>query len=358
MGEGDLVGDRELVQPVAGSGVVEQGDADVLAQGHSVIVGLVETAADGTLGGEITAGNAVIDPAVAAGNVQVVLDDGSVLVEDGLHPVGALSEGIGIVIDGRVARVELALVHHDRIFGGVQHGGLAPGILHTVGEVVVDDSLAFRAGLGGHEDHTVSRAGTVNGGGSGILEDVDTLDVVRIDVVDAAGRHAVHDVKRGRMVDGADTADDDRGAGARGTGILGDLDTGGHALEHVVHPVLGLDFQVIGGHRGDGSRHHGFLLDAVTDDDRLFQHLGILGEEDFHDAVRRGRSGLGYIADAGDLQDGARGHAEGEGSVHTGHGTVAGSLLDDECADNRLARIVEDDTAHGDVLRPCCQAQS
>ena len=160
------------------------------------------------------------------------------------------------------------------------------------------------------------------------------------------------------MVDGADTTDDDRGAGARSAGVLGDLDTGGHALEHVVHPVLGLDLQVIGRDRGNGGRHHGFLLDTVTDDHRLFQHLGILGEEDFHDAVRGGRCGLGHIADAGDLQDGVRRDAEGEGSVRTGHGTVGGSLLDDKGADNRLARIVEDDTADGDVLRPCCQAQS
>ena len=338
--------------------MVEQGDADVLAQGHSVIVGLVEAAADGTLVGEVAAGNAVVDPAVAAGDIDVVLDDGGVLVEDGFHPVGALPEGIGIVVDGGVAGVELALVHHDGILGGVEHGGLAPGILHTIGKVVGDDGLPFGTGLGGHEDHAVGRAGAVDGGGSGVLEDVDALDVVRVDVVDAAGRHPVHDVERGRVVDGADTADDDRGAGARGAGVLGDLDTGGHALEHVVHPVLGLDLQVVGGHRGDGGRNHGFLLDAIADDDRLFQHLGVLREDDFHNAVGRGHGGLGHIADAGDFQDGAGSHAEGESSVHARHGTVAGSLLDDKSADNRLACIVEDDTADGGVLRPCCQAQS
>ena len=358
MGERDLVADRQLVQPVAGSRLVEQGDADVLAQGHTVIIGLVETAADGTLVGKIAAGHAVIDPAVAAGDIDVMLDDGGVLVEDGAHPIGPFPEGIGVVVDGGVARVELALVHHDGILGGVEHGGLAPGILHAVGEVVVDDGLAFGAGLGGHEDHAVGRAGAIDGGGSGVLEDVDALDVAGVDVVDAAGRHPVHDVERGRVVDGADTADDDRGAGARGAGVLGDLDTGGHALEHVVHPVLGLDLQVIGGHRGDGGRHHGLFLDTVADDHGFLEHLGVILEDDLHILCSVVDDYLGDIADAGNLHGGACTGGQGEIAVHTRHGTVLGTLLDHECSDNRLVGMVQYDTLQGDVLRPCCQTQS
>ena len=160
------------------------------------------------------------------------------------------------------------------------------------------------------------------------------------------------------MVDGTDTADDHRGAGTRGTGVLGHLDTGGHALEHIVQTGLGLDLQVIGGDRRDGSRHHGFLLDAVADDHGFFQHLGILLQDDFERAVRCGRNGLGHIADAGNLQVGTGSDTEGEISVRAGHGTVAGPLLNDKSADNRLARTVQDDTRNGDVLRKCCQAQS
>ena len=55
MGEGNLVGEGELVQPVAFLGSIEKGNAHVLTQGHAVVVRLAETAADGTLSGEITA---------------------------------------------------------------------------------------------------------------------------------------------------------------------------------------------------------------------------------------------------------------------------------------------------------------
>ena len=160
------------------------------------------------------------------------------------------------------------------------------------------------------------------------------------------------------MVDGADTADDHRGTGPRGTGILGNLYTGSHALEHVVQAGLGLDLQVIGCHRGNGGGHHGLFLYTVADDHGFFEHLGVVFQDDHHILCSVVDDYLGHVADAGNLHIGTGPGGKGEISVHARHGTIAGTLLDDECSDNRLFGIVQHDTLQGDILGHCRQAQS
>ena len=62
----------------------------------------------------------------------------------------------------------------------------------------VDVYLACLLGvLGGHNDHTVRRAGTVDGIGGGILKHVDALDVVGVEVVDGTFYwQTIHDEQR------------------------------------------------------------------------------------------------------------------------------------------------------------------
>ena len=98
--------------------------------------------------------------------------------------------------------------------------------------------LAFLALLGGDKDDTVGRAGSIDGSGGGILQYLDTLDVVRVDEVDAAGRHTIHYIKRVRIVDCSDTSDSYLRSRVRRSRALGDEHSGGHTLEHIVNPGL------------------------------------------------------------------------------------------------------------------------
>ena len=287
-----------------------------------------------------------------------MLDHGGVLVKDGIYPVSARSKGIRIVVDGSIAGIELAFVHHDGVLGGIQDGGFAPGVLHTVREVVVDHGLSLFTGLGGYQDNTVCGTGTVNGCGSGILQDVNALNVIGVDVVDAAGGHAVHNVKRAGMVDGADTTDNHRCTGTRGTGSLGYLHTGGHTLEHVVHTRLGLHFEVIGSYRRNRGRNHGFFLDTVADDHGLFQHLGVVRKDHHQTLLASIGNHLRLIADAGNLNGGTLRGGKGEVSAHARHGTVIGALLDYKRSDNGFAGGILDGTFHGNVLGHRRQNQS
>ena len=287
-----------------------------------------------------------------------MLHDGSVLVEDGAHPVGAFTQRIGIVEHGGIAGIELAFVHHHGILGRVQNGRLAPGILHTVGEVVGNLGLTLGSFLCGDEHNTVRCTGTINSTGSSILEHLDTLDVVRVQEIDAASRETIYNVEGLGVVDGTDTTDTDLCTGIRSTGALDNRNTGGHTLQDIVHTGLSGGLEVLGGDAGNGGGHHRFLLHTITDDDGLFQHLGIVLEDDSQCLIGRYRKLTAFIAQASHFHDGTGLDAEGESSVRTGHGTVGGSLLDDESAHDGLVGIVQNCTLKGDTLRQSNQAQS
>ena len=324
----------------------------------AVAEGTAEAAANGTLAGYITQGDRVIHGLVAAAHGEIVLHNGSVLVEDGVHPVGAFTQRIGIVEHGGIAGIELAFVHHHGILGRVQNGRLAPGILHTVGEVVGNLGLTLGSFLGGNKHNAMGTTGAVNGRGGCILEDLDTLDVIRIQVVDATGSQAIDNIERCTSIDGTDTTDTDLCTGIRSTGALDNGNTGGHTLQDIVHAGLSGGLEVLGGDAGNGSGYHRFLLHTITDDDGLFQHLGIVLEDDSQCLIGRYRKLTAFIAQASHFHDGTGLDAEGESSVRTGHGTVGGSLLDDESAHDGLVCIVQNCTLKGNTLRQSNQAQS
>ena len=284
---------------------------------------------------------------------------GSVVVEDFLLPVGTLAIGVRIGVAGSRTAVDVALVDEERVLAGVQHVSFPPRAGNAVGEVVVDVSLALGTLLGGHEDDAVRGARTIDSAGSSVLQDLDGLDVGRVEVIDTAGdRHAVHDVDRVGGVDGADTADADAGRGARLTGSGRDGHAGGQALEGVVHAGRGGDGESIRIDLGDGRGHHGFLLDTVTDDHGLFENLRVILKDD--DQILRTvvDDHLGGVADAGNLDRGSLAGRNGEVAVNTRHGTVGGTLLNHERTDDRLVGIVHDRTLEGDVLGQRCQAES
>ena len=78
-----------LVQEGAVCSVVEELDTNVLMIGETLVVGPVVASADGSLTVKVTGRDAVVHILRTAAHVEVVLDHGSVLVEDGFYPVGS-----------------------------------------------------------------------------------------------------------------------------------------------------------------------------------------------------------------------------------------------------------------------------
>ena len=153
------------------------------------------------------------------------------------------------------------------------------------------------------------------------------------------------------------TADADLRVGTR----LGVRDQDGDAGELALEGLFGAGHRAVvdGGvvHLGDGGGEVGALHGAVTDDDGLFEHLGVLGEDDAH--VGGGGHPLGDVADAGDLQRGTGGDTEGEVAVDVGGDAVGSAGHHPGCADDRYSVGVEDLAGGGlGECRDACEQQS
>ena len=287
-----------------------------------------------------------------------MLHNRSILVKDRIYPVGALSQRIRIVEHRGVAGIQLTLIHHNSVFCRIEDSGFTPGILKTIREVVGDLGFALGSLLSGNEHNTVGGACTIHGTGSGILQNLDTLDIVGIQVVDATGSHAIHNVKRFGVVNCADTTDANLRSGIRSTRTLNDSNTRSHTLQDIVHAGLSSGLQVIGGNAGNGGCHNRFLLDTVTDDNCLLQHLAVILQDNIQ------RLGIGncvlfaFITQAGYLYNRAARNVNGKRPIRVRHGTIAGSKLNDESTHNGLVVSVQDSSTKGDALRHCNQAQS
>ena len=236
---------------------------------------------------------------------------------------------------------EVLTVHH-RTLGVVLQDGLG-GVVHG--------SRAFGTALRGHEDDTVTGLGAVDGGGGGILQDLDGLDHRRLDVLDAGDLQAVHDVQRGEVATiGGVTTDADVSAAARST-VREDVHTGGLALEGVGRIDGGQVLEGLLTDRSHGAGEVALLLHTVTDDHRLVQEFGVLREDEAESGLVPAGDRLVGVADAGDVDGSARRDIETESSVHVSHcadGRVADH--DDSRPDHRSAALVDNRSADGAVL--------
>ena len=122
----------------------------------------------------------------------------------GTHDAGGCG-GIGfggrLVGAGGQEAVTHDLPFHGNILVGVEafvFGNAADA--ETVVDTDVEGDLLAAALLGGDEHHAVGGAGTVQGGGSRVLQDGDRLDVIGVDVGDrSVERNAVHHIERGAV---------------------------------------------------------------------------------------------------------------------------------------------------------------
>ena len=276
-------------------------------------------------------------------------------VENLLHPVGAGGERVTEVGEaqhvqrGGLVAVGEFLAHQDHIVLGPKHAREFPRLGVQVARRIGDARVAFAAILGGDDDHAVGGTGSIDGARCGVLQDVHRLDVARVDVVDVAELHAVHDVKRGVVSVGADAADEDALPGSRLAAGLVDDQTGGESFEcrgHVRHRYA---FDVLGGDFGDRSGGDLFLLPAVSHHDHFINELGVDVEGHPDGGSRLHRQGLGHIADEAHLEGGGQPvDLQGERAVGSGACGVGGAALQNGGPDERVSGFtVEDGSGEG-----------
>ena len=325
----------------------------VEAGAHVVAAGVGDL--DDTLLVGVAAADVVAELVGAAGNAQLVVlgDAGLVGV---VEPVGLVLEARGD-IDIELLRVFAVLVHVQD-FIGTRHVGHA----HVRGEVHLR-GLVAAALLGGDEHDAVRRAGTIDGRGGGVLEDLHRLYVVRGEVRDGVGTFAhgdtVHDVQRvvGRC-DGTVTADADRHAGARKAAGLLDLDAGHLALDEAGSLGNGPQGGVFGGNDGHGRGEVLLAHGAVADGHDGVQREGFFLDGHVDDGT--GTHGLcdGAVAQRIEHEHGLRSRdRNGIPAVSVGHGAVLRPLLQDRDADPRIAGPFRHRARNGPPLCIGCYAQ-
>ena len=112
-----------------------------------------------------------------------------VAIED-IEPVGVGTVPVG-VDQGSVAGSPLIV----SILLGVHNFGFLAEFVDTISEIIEYAALALTL-LGGNEDHTVTCLGTVNGGGSTVLEDLHGFNHRRVKISDAGDLQSIDDIQR------------------------------------------------------------------------------------------------------------------------------------------------------------------
>ena len=237
-------------------------------------------------------------------------------------------------------------------------------VIKGIGSVVGNGKFVAFGLLGGNQDDAIVCTRTVDGCRRCVLEDGDCLDIGRVHVAKAAfpavNQHEGAAVARTYGIGSA-------GAGGHGcTGrvfvcVGSDIDATG-----VVCLTVGLDNVQTGnlslkgtgdvgvrtvGHLVtvevlDGTHELGLFQGTVTDDDRGFQHLGIVGEDevDLCPAVNGLLNGLVAEELANQRRVGLG--LDGIGAVTVSHYTVGSSLHHDSRADDRQAFRIENHTGY------------
>ena len=153
------------------------------------------------------------------------------VMEHLVEPVGVDERAVGTVdalhvgpVVRTAAAVDVGLVHDGHVLARVKH--ICPVGHRLPAEVTVEGDLGlpFLTALGGDQHDAVGGLGTVDGGGGGILQHVDALDVGGIDVGDVT-LDAVDQIEGTRVAHGAEATDVHLHSRARRSGLRGDVHT-------------------------------------------------------------------------------------------------------------------------------------
>ena len=315
-----------VVELVVGAGdgeVVRLGEREVLVQGVIVVhaLGEVEPAA---LRAERTVGNEdLVVPGLRALAVFLQPRRGEFhrLVDGGR--VAAL-----VVVPGQVEVLRPGVTVGDH----VRHGGR--GFERQVRLVVHRGGPLLRA-LGGDEHHAVRRAGTIDGGRRGVLQDGHALDVVRVQQAGAALNTVDEHQRAAALADGSRTADVERRGGVRTTVRELEVQVRHAALEHLRQVRVRTSVEGLLAHRFHGAGEIGLLLGTVTHDHGLFEHFLVGGERNVDPGTALDGNLRRLVTDALDRQDSIGRDGDGIVTVHVGRRSRRGSFLHDTSTDDR-----------------------
>ena len=331
-------------------------------------------------------GSVVTGRLAAAGHTDRValLDDGLVVLLDpvvveGLHRGNLVLEGLEVAVFP--VGLEGAFVTDGL------HGAVGPerqaAVVHLTGDVhalegvhrvevsilgrghdsrrtlVGDDGLGtFLTALGRDNDNTVRGPGSVDGGRGGVLQDVDRLDIVRVqtrdgvtdevDVVEGVdlGGVELDRVLVGDTVDNpqrltasherAGTTDTDLGGRTRGHGRGRDLQTGDLTFQHLVDAqgTDALEFAAVD--RGHGGSQQTAVDGGVTGDDRFGQAVLVQAHLHVEGLLAVESPFFRRHTDHGELKDFTSGGFDPVLTVKVGGDTSLGALDNDGNTGKRL----------------------
>ena len=206
-----------------------------------------------------------------------------IFVADSLYPVGSFVRTIHIrvvevfahnalPIVATFTTVETHLIHYLHILLGIQHLWHAIYVSPTYVGIVRYLDLTLFTLLGSYQDNTIGSGRTIDGTGCGILQNVDTLDVGRVQVVDITC-YTINNIKRSCVAVGTGTTDRNLKAITRLTGSRLNVNTRSLALQSAEHlcgiHLLNIITLYLNGRTGNEL----LLLNTITYDNNFFESL-------------------------------------------------------------------------------------
>ena len=203
----------------------------------------------------------------------------------------------------------------------------------------VDSHLTLLATLGSNDNDTIGGTATIDRSRRSILQDLNRLNVGRIQGVEILCRgYAINDIERVAAIDGCHTTHTDGRTAATRRCIGHNVDTRQFAL-HGVHDVgVTLAHGAFHVHHCYRSSQVSLTLDLITGDDDLCQLGCVILHGHLH-AVS-GRQLLLIIANIAKHQSCAGSDFQPEVAVKVGHSTIAGTLFHHSSTDDTFAGFI------------------
>ena len=208
-----------------------------------------------------------------------------ILVANSLYPVGSFVRTIHIrvveifahnalPIVATFTTVETHLIHYLHILFGSKHLRHSIYVSPTYVAIVRYLDLTLLTLLGCYQDNTIGSGRTIDGTRCGILQDVNTLDVGRVQVVDITC-YTINNIKRSCVAVGTGTTDRNLKAITRLTGSRLNVNTRSLALQSAKH-LCGIHLLNIITLYLDGSTGNELLLlHTITYDNNFIKSLVI-----------------------------------------------------------------------------------
>ena len=203
--------------------------------------------------------------------------------------------------------------------------------------------------FGRDDHHAVRAARSVYSSCGSVFQHVYTRHIIHVNHIQRyVGRHSVYDDQRLRVIDTAHTADIQTDIATRCTRSCY-LQTRGATLQSSSYRRSRGLLQVFVVHLRNSAGQVAFLLNAVAYYHYLFQHLGVLFENNMH--LGRSRQRLRGVSHITDHQGRTFRHLKTKITVKIGYRTIACALFQHTGTDNRFSVYIHNSSRHLRIQR-------